>query len=89
MTMTDPPVSRRRYQQLCLAVLTLSDPACRKPRGRLKQIRAMLQDNHIDLLTMAQACLDEVEREGVAELKRPMWRKATKRAARERRRRKR
>lgn len=78
--MTDQPVPRR-YQQLCLAAFALADPGCKKPKARLKRIRTMLEDNHIDLLDLASACLDEVERNGVPEPRRPMWRKATRRAA--------
>lgn len=75
------------YRQLMLGVATLADPHCKNPRDRLRQIAAMLDHHRVDKLIVAQACLEELEREQMSPPRRAMWRKATRRLAEEKRRR--
>jgi hypothetical protein len=79
--MTDKPLTRTQLNQILLSVATLADPKCKKPRPRLRQIQRMLEDRTIDKLLIAQACLEEVEREPGFEQRKHAWFSAKRRLA--------
>ena len=75
------------HRELCMTAAIMADPKCKDPRKRLAEIAHLLDRRQIDLLRVAKACLDDAARDDNPQ-RQAMWRKQTKRLARERQRRK-